>query len=70
MSDNGWISVKDVLPYIHQDVLITDNKSIYMGRLGNDQISWFTDLPFNHHKNIGCYAVTHWMPLPPLPNNK
>lgn len=63
-----WISIKDRLPNSHEDVFITDGKNRYIGHLGNDLISWFTDLEFNHYKNIGCYSVTYWMPLPECPN--
>jgi len=67
MGISEWVSVKDKLPDIHNNVLITDGKNCYIGHLGNDKFSWFTDLEWNHHRNYICRSVTHWMPLPDLP---
>lgn len=56
MSD--WISVKNKLPPVGQQVLIFDSDgaavAMYNGKY------WATD-------GFICSVVTHWMPLPPPP---
>lgn len=63
MTGNEWISVKDRLPKLFEDVLTYDaDEKIF--------INWLEELV----DGIGYFAyggklVTHWMPLPEPPKN-
>ena len=66
-----WISVKDRLPEIGKDVLICDinhlGVPIAVGKYSPDPnwSDWETDADF--WQGTGDLEVTHWMPLPELP---
>lgn len=64
--DNPWISVKDKLPPCNEEVLTTDGKSraICWVDIGSHDYLFMVNL---RQQFIG---VTHWMPLPELPNYK
>ena len=57
-----WISVKDRLPDDDEVVIIcTDKNFVYAGELIGD--TWFLD------NDSWTATVTHWMPLPPAPED-
>lgn len=62
--NNGWISVDDKLPLAHRPVLVimTDGK-VWQGVLNGDE--WYV---YGWSKNP--FVVTHWQPLPELPQKK
>lgn len=62
-----WISVKDRLPENGKEVLFSDGSSIMVGWYNADEEYWeLTDA------DMIAYAqdVTHWMPLPRLPEEE
>jgi hypothetical protein len=67
----NWVSVenKKILPEILENVLMTDGDRVYKGyRMPN----FIGELECSHWYNDGdslIEDVTHWMPLPELPNN-
>ena len=73
-----WISVKDRLPEIEGvegSCLITDGKEIATGYYEKEEdwaeeeiIRWFDDSGFISCDYPGLPQVTHWTPLPPLPD--
>lgn len=54
-----WISVKDKLPEPEVNVLVCAYGDIYIGFIQDQQ--W-------RNSNWSALHVTHWMPLPPPPN--
>ena len=61
---NGWISVKDRLPEDQVEVLVLTRSK--KGMRNVDKGYWSID----HFIHRGCAQVTHWMPLPELPEIK
>lgn len=71
---NAWIPIKDKLPEEDTPVLVTDGKIISVAQLelfGDRKSIWWdivgcegveSESYFDHEK------VTHWMPLPKLPD--
>ena len=59
-----WISVKDMLPQVKEDVLIYDShhRNIYKAWYIGDIDVWFSNEYLPQFINI-----THWMPLPEPP---
>ena len=59
-----WISVKDRLPQVKEDVLIYDShhRNIYKAWYIGDIDVWFSNEYLPQFINI-----THWMPLPEPP---
>jgi len=65
-----WVSVKERLPKDESAVLVTDGTAVdvtfcqltYCGDDPNEK-SWFIRVSMQ-----GFVEVTHWMPLPALPN--
>ena len=59
-----WISVKDRLPEMEQDVLVADNGFIavwtFYGDYWEDSHGWWQEFD----------EVTHWMPLPEPPKGE
>jgi len=75
----NWISVKEKLPEQGKDVLIFAPAlravhGIAVGFLMGKNNRWriIYDLPkeMGHHAADGFSPVTHWMPLPEIPNSK
>jgi hypothetical protein len=66
-----WISVKDLLPEVDQEVLLLTYSGIIEGsRDKGDKLDW-TFIVLDSH-GCGCCAgdsdeVTHWMKLPEKP---
>ena len=60
----NWISVKDRLPQVKEDVLIYDSQhcNIYKAWYIGDIDVWFSNEYLPQFINI-----THWMPLPKTP---
>jgi hypothetical protein len=64
----NWVKCSDRLPEHLETVLFSDSKKVYSGYLlrprfeDDDYIGWFCsgDFPID--------GVTHWMPLPEVPN--
>jgi hypothetical protein len=61
---SNWISVKDRLPTVCDDYLVTDG-NFYAMAMFNLSGVWDIDDDFSVLIND---RVTHWMPLPELPN--
>ncbi|WP_419692872.1 DUF551 domain-containing protein [Mannheimia haemolytica] len=64
LENNGWISVKDRLPEIRKEVLITNN-FIMIAQFNGE--SWFKSGGILGIQPV--YGVTHWQPLPKLPKD-
>lgn len=70
-----WISVEDRLPEPKTPVLIVLNGSIRVGELVwehpefEDSYKSFTywDCPFDDGKMWEWFQISHWMPIPELP---
>lgn len=64
---NGWISVKDRLPEDDKDVLVYDSRSkeIIMASYNSDYDEW--DNLYNYYDYLPVDEITHWQPLPELP---
>ncbi|MDW1110275.1 DUF551 domain-containing protein, partial [Mannheimia haemolytica] len=62
---NGWISVKDKLPEIHEEVLVTNN-FIMIAKFNGE--SWITSGGILGIQPV--YDVTHWQPLPEPPREQ
>jgi len=65
-----WIKTENRLPKVGETILVLDSstQTPYLVFLCNDSndICWtFTDKLFGD--GLDFCAVTHWMPLPPLP---
>jgi hypothetical protein len=71
LEENPWISVKDRLPDKNEKVVVSikhGNKSVcvtgFLDGSGNGwQVDWDPEDP-------SFEAITHWMPIPPLPEEK
>ena len=61
---NGWSSVKDRLPEDQVEVLVLTRSK--KGMRNVDKGYWSID----HFVHRGCAQVTHWMPLPELPERE
>ena len=63
--NDGWISVKDRLPKIGKDYLVTDGQACMVSAFRVEKQAWdFWSLTFWSSDH-----VTHWMPLPKRPNS-
>lgn len=62
----NWISVEDRLPEANEKVLVVEKYGISCAYLwGGCEKPYFVD----DTEMIEIDNVTHWMPLPPLPEN-
>lgn len=69
-----WIPVTAALPEsIDDDVLVTDGEGCAVGYWRPDAQAWdSTDFGWLENRSeppCGIHTVTHWMPLPPLPES-
>lgn len=68
----AWIPVSERLPEVAEDVIIYDsfNGQIASGFYGdsNDIKKWFTG--FCEYYDSAFDRITHWMPLPPPPEDE
>jgi hypothetical protein len=72
----GWIACSEKLPDEDTPVLIVLDGEIRMGELRRKHPSWeetwqsyeFWDDPTNEGMDWDWESITHWMPLPALPN--
>lgn len=67
-----WIPVTERLPEsVDDDVLVTDGEGCAVGYWRPDAQAWdSTDFGWLENRSeppCGIHTVTHWMPLPPLP---
>ena len=70
MSESNWIKVEDSLPESHQSVLVFD---LYCGSIDK---GWYNASVSRHLQRV-CfqtsngmsYDITHWQPLPDVPDN-
>lgn len=67
-----WIPVTEALPEsVDDDVLVTDGEGYAVGYWRPDAQAWdSTDFGWLENRSeppCGIHTVTHWMPLPPLP---
>lgn len=67
-----WIPVTEALPEsFDDDVLVTDGEGCAVGYWRPDAQAWdSTDFGWLENRSeppCGIHTVTHWMPLPPLP---
>lgn len=60
-----WINVKDQLPDISESVLVTDGRQICIAFIQTMK-KRFTQI--NTWDDWIHESITHWMPLPELPN--
>lgn len=73
-----WTSVNDRLPADNTPVLIVANGEIMIGAIEWEYPSWeetyqafrYWDCPYNPGQDWEWYNITHWMPLPELPNKE
>ena len=67
MSDSGWISIKDGLPFVYQQVLVwteyADGTNGALIEFYNGEKRGFVGV--NGYKDK---FVTHWMPMPNPPD--
>lgn len=63
-----WISVKDMQP--EQDGRFLVTRYDYVTKSSFLDILWFEKNGWWNRHFKGNYTVTHWMPLPDLPNEK
>ena len=68
----SWVSVTEALPEsVDDDVLVTDGEGCAVGYWRPDAQAWdSTDFGWLENRSeppCGIHTVTHWMPLPPLP---
>ena len=69
-----WISTKNRLPEIGEPILICcKNGEIFSGCMRecssyDPSMRWMTKGPLGTERRIGTSRVTHWMPMPELPN--
>lgn len=67
--DDGWIRVEDELPEYYQTVVCYDSKlktSYHAARVSDGDTEWYNI----QKSNEVLLNVTHWRPLPPLPNQE
>ncbi len=73
-----WIKTEDKLPNNFTEVLCTDGKHVYYSEYTSLN-SGFNNSKFILVKGVGiiqpfdyyhCKIITHWMPLPKIPNNE
>ena len=72
LSKPRWIPVTERLPEsVDDDVLVTDGEGCAVGYWRPDAQAWdSTDFGWLENRSeppCGIHTVTHWMPLPPLP---
>lgn len=72
LSKPRWIPVAERLPEsVDDDVLVTDGEGYAVGFWREDAKAWdSTDFGWLENRSeppCGIHTVTHWMPLPPLP---
>lgn len=72
LSKPRWVSVTEALPEsVDDDVLVTDGEGCAVGFWREDAKAWdSTDFGWLENRSeppCGIHTVTHWMPLPPLP---
>lgn len=68
-----WISVEDRLPEEGHAVFSSfDGFPVFAARWDDGWRVLMTarDKSFGVHGNYGAFTPTHWMPLPPLPEEK
>ena len=71
---NEWINRKERLPEIGEPILIyCKNGEIFSGCMRecssyDPELRWMTKGPLGTERRIGTSRVTHWMPMPELPN--
>lgn len=64
-----WISVKDKLPPVDEDVLLTGGIAIGIGfYMEKHRVLKEGFWSITNGRAEELYGVTHWMPLPELPN--
>ena len=61
-----WISVKDEMPEVHEEVLVYNKGGSSPNTIGVAWIEGSGMTSFDHAEG-GYYDVTHWMPLPEPP---
>jgi hypothetical protein len=62
--NNGWYSVKDVMPTNGSKVIVCSN-------LGCIKIAQYYDAYYGFSGSaLFTKRITHWRPLPPLPNKE
>lgn len=63
----NWISVKDRLPENDDPILVVSEGKIMSAYYECDE-DFFLDDFFREHSHQCLYNVTHWRPLPELPD--
>lgn len=69
-----WISVKDGIPEKESNFLGTDGELVFASYWDEEVGGWeccyycggSSNISFSE-KNLSCKKITHWMPLPKLP---
>jgi len=60
----NWISVKRLMPNMYESVLVADGPNIYIANNQEEEKpAFYRDVDDQY-----LPGVTHWMPLPELPN--
>lgn len=65
-----WISVKDRLPEINVDVLICVNFTVHSVTFKHCSVALFDGTSWDADGSYSRNSVSHWMPLPKLPEDK
>lgn len=69
-----WISVKDRLPEVEESrlFLLKDRNEMFIGKLRKhtlyEKYMYAIELDVGYDESFSVSEVTHWMPLPELPN--
>ena len=66
----NWISVKNKLPEEYSAVLVTDGKEIFIGHYEMWSSKRGTQEFWRTEQEELIDFITHWMPLPSLPEEK
>lgn len=65
-----WISVKHSLPELEQDVLAWNGDAIQKAHREPSNLLYEKNWYWTHYDFMEWHGVTHWMPLPPSPEEE
>lgn len=79
--EKNWISIKEQLPDLEQDVLLYDDWKAKEGKVGDIRVGYLSEFvtrKTSEGKTYHCewrgtefaFNITHWMPLPSPPKSQ